>query len=58
VEDTLRSLGLEERLAAVRDGVAEVHCDFCGQAYRFSPPQIEDLFSSASANAPGSERLQ
>jgi molecular chaperone Hsp33 len=58
VEDTLRSLGLDESLAAVRDGEAEVHCDFCGQAYRFSPPQIEGLFSSAGPNAPGSERLQ
>jgi molecular chaperone Hsp33 len=58
VEDTLRSLGRDESLAAVRDGEAEVHCDFCGQAYRFSPPQIEGLFSSQAANAPGSERLQ
>jgi molecular chaperone Hsp33 len=58
VEDTLRSLGVEESLAAIRDGEAEVHCDFCGQAYRFSPPQIEQLFSSGTANAPGSERLQ
>ena len=58
VEDTLRTLGRDESLAAVRDGEAEVHCDFCGQAYRFSPPQIELLFSSGAANAPGSERLQ
>jgi molecular chaperone Hsp33 len=58
VEDTLRSLGLEESLAAARDGEAEVHCDFCGQAYRFSEPQIYSLFSAGGANAPGSERLQ
>jgi molecular chaperone Hsp33 len=58
VEDTLRSLGRDESLAALRDGEAQVHCDFCGQAYRFSPSQIEDLFSSQGANAPGSERLQ
>jgi molecular chaperone Hsp33 len=58
VEDTLRSLGRDESLAALRDGEAQVHCDFCGQAYRFSPSQIEDLFSSQCANAPGSERLQ
>jgi molecular chaperone Hsp33 len=57
VEDTLRTLGLEESLAAIRDGEAEVCCDFCGQAYRFSPPQIHGLFSTG-ANAPGSERLQ
>ena len=34
VEDTLRSLGLDETLAAARDGETEVHCDFCGQAYQ------------------------
>ena len=58
VEDTLRSLGLDESLAAARDGQAEVHCDFCGQAYRFSEPQIQGLFQAAGANAPGSELLQ
>jgi molecular chaperone Hsp33 len=58
VEDTLRTLGLDESLAAIRDGEAEVCCDFCGQAYRFSPPEIHGLFSTAGANAPGSERLQ
>lgn len=58
VEDTLRCLGLEESLAAARDGEAEVHCDFCGQAYRFSEPQIHGLFHAAGANAPGSELLQ
>jgi molecular chaperone Hsp33 len=58
VEDALRSLGLEESLAAARDGPAEVHCDFCGLAYRFSQEQIQALFEAAGANAPGSERLQ
>ncbi|MEO8159931.1 MAG: Hsp33 family molecular chaperone HslO [Arenimonas sp.] len=58
VEDTLRTLGLDESLAAARDGDAEVHCDFCGQSYQFSEPQILGLFQGAGANAPGSERLQ
>ena len=58
VEDTLRSLGLDESLAAARDGEAKVHCDFCGQAYTFSEPQIHGLFRTAGANAPGSELLQ
>jgi molecular chaperone Hsp33 len=58
VEDTLRTLGLDESLAAARDGQAEVHCDFCGQSYEFSEPQILDLFQRGAANAPGSERLQ
>lgn len=58
VEDTLRTLGEEESLAAVRDnGRAEVHCDFCGQAYQFTEAQILDLFLGTGANAPGSERL-
>jgi molecular chaperone Hsp33 len=59
VEDALRSLGLDESLAAARDGgQAEVHCDFCGQSYQFTEPQIHELFHAAGANAPGSERLQ
>ena len=58
VEDTLRTLGLDESLAAARDGEAKVHCDFCGQAYTFSQPEIHGLFRAAGANAPGSELLQ
>jgi molecular chaperone Hsp33 len=58
VEDTLRSLGRDESLAAARDGEAKVHCDFCGQAYSFSEPQIVTLFETAGANAPGSQLLQ
>jgi molecular chaperone Hsp33 len=58
VEDTLRSLGRDESLAAARDGEAKVHCDFCGQAYSFSEPQIVNLFETAGANAPGSQLLQ
>jgi len=59
-EDTLRSLGLDESLAAARDGEGEakVHCDFCGRAYTFSEPQILGLFQAAGANAPGSQLLQ
>ncbi len=58
VEDTLHSLGEDETLGALRDGEAEVHCDFCGQAYRFSEDQLRGLFLAADVNAPGSERLQ
>lgn len=57
VSDMLRSLGLDEARAALQEGVAEVHCDFCGQGYRFEPEQIEALFSK-TPNAPGTERLQ
>lgn len=58
VEDTLRSLGEDEILASLRDGVSEVHCDFCGQAYRFDESALRALFRAADVNAPGSERLQ
>lgn len=58
VEDTLRSFGENDILSSLRDGVAEVHCDFCGQAYRFSEPQLLALFQGVDVNAPGSERLQ
>jgi len=58
VEDTLRSLDLDETLAAAQDGLTEVHCDFCGQSYRFSDEQVKNLFRKAGANAPGSELLQ
>jgi molecular chaperone Hsp33 len=58
VEDTLRGLGRAETLAASRDGLTEVHCDFCGQGYQFSDEQVENLFHGSGANAPGSELLQ
>lgn len=58
VEDVLRQLGAAEAQAAIRDGMAEVQCDFCGQAYRFSGEQIAALFAAPAANAPSSERLQ
>ncbi|GAB2495940.1 Hsp33 family molecular chaperone HslO [Arenimonas alkanexedens] len=57
VEDMLRGLGAEEARASLEDGVAQVHCDFCGRAYRFEAEQIDGLFS-LSVPAPGSERLQ
>ncbi len=58
VEDVLRSLGREEAEAASQGGQAEVHCDFCGQGYRFEPREIAFLFDPAPENAPGSARLQ
>ena len=57
VEDMLRSLGVDEARASLEDGVAQVHCDFCGRGYRFEAEQIEALFSLA-VPAPGSDRLQ
>lgn len=58
VADMLRSLDLQETLAAAREGLTEVHCDFCGQGYRFSDEEVLSLFEASGANAPGSERIQ
>jgi molecular chaperone Hsp33 len=57
VQDMLRSLGPDEARGALADGVAEVNCDFCGQAYRFEAEQIELLFS-LPPQVPAPERLQ
>lgn len=45
VASMLASLGQDEATAALADGVAEVRCEFCGQQYRFTPAQIEELFA-------------
>ncbi len=58
VAEVLRSLDLAETLASARDGITEVHCDFCGQGYPFSEDEVRALFEAAGANAPGSERIQ
>lgn len=57
VEDMMRSLGVDEARQALVDGRAEIHCDFCGQAYLFDAEQIEALFSIPPP-VPGSERIQ
>lgn len=57
VESMLVALGEEEALAALRDDTAEVRCEFCGEQYVFTRPQIEDLLAPDSGlEAP--ERLQ
>ena len=58
VESMLQSLGEEEATAALADGVAEVRCEFCGQEYRFSPPQIAELFSQPRVDVDAPSRLQ
>jgi molecular chaperone Hsp33 len=58
VEDMLRSLGPVEATAAAESGQAEIHCDFCGQGFAFTPDQVKHLFDATGPNAPGSERLQ
>ncbi len=58
VAAVLESLGQEEARAALQDGVAEIHCEFCGQQYRFDPDEIEALFASPGLHAASSDRLQ
>ena len=54
----LQSLGGEEARAALTDGQAEVRCEFCGQRYLFSGPQIEELFAFSGVGVQAPERLQ
>lgn len=58
VAAVLESLGRDEARAALQDGVAEIHCEFCGQQYRFDPDEIETLFASPGLHAVSSDRLQ
>ena len=58
VASMLQSLGQEEAVAALADGVAEVRCEFCGQQYRFTPPQIEELFDHPAVDMEAPARLQ
>lgn len=54
----LESLGEEEARAAVIGGSANVRCEFCGQAYRFGPEEIEALFLPRPPAASAPDRLQ
>jgi molecular chaperone Hsp33 len=58
VAEVLGGLGREEALAACQEGLARIHCDFCGQEYLFSRDELVALFDRAPGNAPGSDRLQ
>ena len=59
VEAMLRSLGREEAEAAVADGAARVRCEFCGQRYEFTGPEVEELFAPPpSEPLPAPERMQ
>ncbi len=59
VEDMLRGLGETEATAAVQDGVAEIHCEFCGKAYRLAGAEVAALFASGRpANVPEAPGLQ
>lgn len=45
VEDMLRGLGETEATAALQDGIAQIHCEFCGKGYLLDAPQIAALFT-------------
>ncbi len=59
VSGMLESLGEAEARAAAEanDGAIDVHCEFCGQAYRFDQVDIDALFSQSSAHG-APDRLQ
>ena len=60
VEAMLVSLGREEADAAIEagEGEARIHCEFCGQEYRFDAAGMAELFRQAAAEAPASETPQ
>jgi molecular chaperone Hsp33 len=58
VEDMIRTLGQTEAESALEQGLATVHCDFCGQAYVFNEENIIELFKPLPIIAPGSNLLQ
>lgn len=58
VSAMLQSLGEEEALAALVDGIAEVRCEFCGKQYQFDANQIAELFPLPSVGIEAPARLQ
>lgn len=58
VATMLQSLGADEARAALADGLAEVRCEFCGQRYIFSAPEIDELFALPPVGMQAPERLQ
>jgi molecular chaperone Hsp33 len=60
VDAMLVSLGQEEALAATTEngGRAEIHCEFCGETYRYDTTEIAALFVPGAAQVSAPERLQ
>lgn len=54
----LQSLGEEEAMAALTDGIAEVRCEFCGQKYQFDTAQVAELFALPPVGLEAPARLQ
>ena len=58
VESMLVAIGRDEARLAAEGGEAHVRCEFCGQAYTFSPDQIERLFEAADREMAAPTRPQ
>lgn len=60
VSTMLESLGEDEARAAAEGnaGIAEIRCEFCGERYLYSEPDISALFASRPAQWEAPERLQ
>jgi molecular chaperone Hsp33 len=60
VSAVLESLGETESRAAAADngGQVEVHCEFCGQAYRYTADDIDALFAPHPSRHATPDRLQ
>jgi molecular chaperone Hsp33 len=56
----LVSLGADETEAAMAagGGEAQIHCEFCGQNYRFDEDQLATLFRVAAAQLPAAPGIQ
>ena len=59
VEEMFQGLGEAEAMAALQEGEARVHCEFCGRDYRVDAGRMQALFApGARPNASGSPGLQ
>ena len=58
VESMLVAIGEEEARLAAESGEARVRCEFCGQAYVFTPAEIDALFETAGRELEAPDRPQ
>lgn len=58
VAGMLQSLGEDEAVAAVADGVVRVRCEFCGESYVFTEAEVGGLFRPSQPQASAPETLQ
>ena len=54
----LGSLGADEARASVIDGAARIRCEFCGERYRFSSEDVEQLLAETGAAVAAPQRVQ